>query len=186
MDPAAQYALAYALTTSAGLRAVLALAIASAAAHFGLIHPVAPFGWLGSTPVTRALGAVAVAELLADKIPIVDHALHLVQIVTKPAAAAVLVGGSVHPQNHAVLIGLMAAGALNALGVHAVTSTVRIGSTATTAGVANPFISILEDFAATGTAVLAFFAPFLAAATALLLVLLAATVLRAAFRRARA
>lgn len=186
MDPAAQYALAYALTTSSGLRAVLPLAIASAAAHFGFFHPVAPYGWLGSTTVTFALAALAVAELLADKIPIVDHGLHFVQIVTKPAAAAIMVGGTVHPQSHVLLVGLMVVGALNALGVHAVASTVRIGSTATTAGIANPFISIVEDFAAIATAVLAFLAPILAAVLALVGVLLALAVFRAAYGRVRA
>lgn len=186
MDPAAQYALAYALTTSSGLRAVLPLALASAAAHFGVIQPPAAFGWLGSTSVTFVLAVLALAELLADKVPVLDHVLHVVQIVTKPAAAAVLVGGTVHPQSQAVLFGLMTLGALNALGVHAVTSTVRLGSTATTAGVANPFISVIEDLAAIGASVLAFFAPVAAAVLSLIFVLLVVIAVRAVYRRARA
>ncbi|HEV3152688.1 MAG TPA: DUF4126 domain-containing protein [Candidatus Baltobacteraceae bacterium] len=185
MDAAAQYALAYALTTSAGLRAVLPLALGSLAAHFGYIHPPHPYEWLGSGGAMVVLVAIAVAEMLADKVPVLDHVLHFVQIVSKPAAAAILVGGSVHPQSHAVLVGLMFVGALNALGVHAVTSTVRIGSTATTAGIANPFISIAEDFAAVATAILAFFAPFLAAALAFAVVLFIVLALRTAYRRVR-
>ena len=183
MDAATQYAMAYALSTSAGIRALLPLALVSIAAHFGYIHPPSGLQWLGSTPVTAVLIAIAAVEVLADKIPVVDHALHFAQIATKPAAAAILVAGTAHPQHREVLITLMVLGALNALGVHAFTSGVRVGSTATTAGIANPVISTTEDVAATGTAALAFVAPFLAAAAALAMAILIAIVVRRVYRR---
>ena len=185
MDAAAQYALAYALTTSAGVRALIPLAAVSIAAHFGYLHPPQPFDWLGSTVVTIVLGAVAIVELLADKVPLLDHVLHVVQVVTKPAAAAVLVAGVAHPQSHQVLVGLMVLGALNALGVHAVTSSIRLGSTATTGGLANPAVSIVEDVAAIGTTAFAFVAPFAAAVGAFVLFVLGILLLRAAYRRTR-
>lgn len=185
MDAAAQYAMAYALTTSAGIRALLPLALLSIAAHFGYVHPPQPFSWLGSTPVTIVLIAVALAELLADKLPLLDHALHVLQIVIKPAAAAVLVGGTAHPQNPDMLVALMILGALNALGVHAVTASTRVASTATTAGLGNPVLSTGEDAAAFGTTVLAFFAPFAAAALALLVALVLFFLVRSIFRRPR-
>lgn len=185
MDVAAQYAMAYALTTTAGIRALLPLAALSIAAHFGYVHAPPPFGWLGSTTVTVVLIAVAVVEIFADKIPIVDHALHVVQVAVKPAAAAILVAGTAHPQSRDVLIGLMILGALNALGVHAVTSTVRVGSTATTAGIANPFISTGEDVTAAAATVLSFFAPFVAAALALLAVVVVALIVRSIYKRRR-
>ena len=186
MDPAAQYAMAYALSTSAGIRALLPLALLSIATHLGYVHPPSGLHWLGSTTVTAVLIAVAAIEILADKIPIVDHMLHFTQIATKPAAAAILVAGSTHPQHREVLITLMVLGALNALGVHVFTSGVRVGSTATTAGMANPIISTTEDVAATGTTALAFVAPFLAAAAALAMALVIAFVLRRVYRRHRA
>jgi uncharacterized membrane protein len=185
MDAAAQYAMAYALTTSAGIRALLPLALFSIAAHLGYVHPPQSFAWLGSTPVTIVLIAVAVAELLADKVPLLDHALHVVQIVVKPAAAAVLVAGTAHPQNPDVLVGLMILGALNALGVHAISASTRVGSTATTAGLGNPVLSTGEDAAAFGTTLLAFFAPFAAAALALFVGATLFFVVRAIFRRPR-
>jgi len=185
MDPAAQYALAYALTTSAGVRALVPLVAVSFAAHLGYIHPPEQIGWLGSTTVTAILVAVALAEIFADKIPLVDHALHFVQVATKPAAGAILVAGVAHPQNRDVLIGLMVLGALNALGIHAVTSSIRLGSTAATAGLGNPILSTTEDVAAVGTTLLAFVAPFAAAVIALLLVFLLARLLRAVYRRTR-
>lgn len=185
MDAAAQYALAYALTTTAGIRAVLPLALVSLAAHFGYVHLPPPFHWLGTTTVSAVLVALAVVELLADKIPLVDHGLHFVQLATKPTAAAILAGGVTQPQNHDVLVGLMIAGALNALGVHLFTSSVRVGSTATTGGLGNPFISTFEDAVAIGTTVLALVAPFLAAALALVLVIILVRIARGAYRRVR-
>jgi Domain of unknown function (DUF4126) len=163
MDSAAQYALAYALTTTTGIRALLPLALVSLAVHFGYLHEPAQFHWLGSNSVTLLLVAVAVAEMLADKIPLVDHALHFVQVATKPAAAAILVAGTAHPQSHDTLVALMVLGALNALGVHAFTSSARVASTATTGGIANPLLSGFEDAAAIVLSVLAFVAPFIAA-----------------------
>ena len=186
MDAAAQYALAYALTTSAGLRAILPLALLSGAIRLGLAAPPPAFDWLGSPGAAIVLASLAVVELLADKVPVVDHALHFVQILTKPAAAAILVGGAVHAQSHTALAALMIAGALNALGVHAVSSGVRLGSTATTAGVANPLISVMEDGAVVVTSVTAFFAPILAAALALILVLIVVVTVRAVYRRVKA
>lgn len=186
MDAAAQFAFAYALTTSAGLRALLPLAVVSVAAHMGYVHPPMGFTWLGSTTVTVILVAFAIVEFFADKIPFVDHALHFVQIATKPAAAAILVAGTAHPQSHQVLITLMVLGALNALGVHAFTSTLRLGSSATTAGIANPALSTAEDVGAIGTTVLAFVAPFLAALLALILVIVLIRVVRGAYVRFRA
>ncbi len=163
MDAAGQYALAYSLTTAAGVRAVLSLALVDVATHLGLLHPPTLFAWLGSPLAMWSLLAVAAVELLGDKIPLLDHALHVLQIVVKPAAAAIIVGGTVHPQSNDMLIFLMVIGALNALGVHAGVMTVRGASTLTTGGLANPVVSVVEDAGTIGTVVLAFVAPVLAA-----------------------
>lgn len=163
MDAASQYALAYALTTTAGVRALLPLAAFAVAVHLGFLHPPPAFDWLGGATVMWPLIGVAVLELAADKIPIVDHAMHIVGVAVKPAAAAILVGGSVHAQSPQVLIGLMALGALNALGIHAAVASARGASTLTTAGVANPLISTVEDGGSILGTLIAFFAPFIAA-----------------------
>lgn len=169
MDAPTQYALAYALTTGAGLRGLLLLAAFSVAAHFGWVSPPADFAWLGSGGVTVGLCIVAFLDLIADKIPVVDHGLHLIHVVIKPAAAAILVAGIVHPPSHAVLLGLMALGALNALGVHAAVASARAASTATTVGVANPVLSLGEDVGAVGLSVLAVALPYVGAAVAAVL-----------------
>src|SRR5438445_492472 len=114
MDGPTQYALAYALTTTAGVRALMALAAVAVAAHAGWLHPPAPFTWLASTPAMWVLIAVAAVDLLADKIPLLDHGMHLLGIVIKPAAAVILVGGTLHVHNAAEILPLMALGAFNA------------------------------------------------------------------------
>lgn len=169
MDGAAQYALAYALTTSAGLRGVLTLAAVSAAVHFHLLNAPESFSWLGSGTVTVVLAVVAALDFLGDKIPIVDHVFHAVNLVVKPAAAAILVGGAVHPHSTGELATLMVLGALNALGVAGASAAIRGTSTAATAGVANPFVSLFEDAVAGVTILLGFLAPLVAAALALVL-----------------
>jgi hypothetical protein len=169
MDTAAQYALAYALTTSAGLRGLLTLAVVSVAIHLGVLHPPAAFAWLGSNAVTLALVAVALVEILGDKVPLIDHLFHALQTIVKPAAAAILVGGIVHTQNSPELYGLMALGALNALGVHAASAAARGASTALTGGVANPVISLAEDSMSVTMIAFAFLAPLFAAILAILL-----------------
>ena len=185
MDAASQYALAYALTTTAGLRGVLSLALVAVAAHLGAIHPPADFSWLASPAVMWILVAVSGAELVADKVPLVDHGLHVLQVVVKPAAAAIIVGGTVHPQSQGMLIFLMIVGALNALGIHAGVMSVRAASTATTGGLGNPVVSTVEDAGAIGGGVLAFIMPFVVALVALLMSFALFFGARKAYRRLR-
>jgi hypothetical protein len=114
---------------------------------------------------------VALLDVVGDKIPFLDHVLHAAHVIVKPAAAAILVGGIVHPHSTEQLLALMALGALNALGIHAASATARGASTMTTAGIANPFLSLFEDALSIAMLVIAFVAPYLAAAVALLLTL---------------
>ena len=186
MDSAAQYALAYALTTTAGLRGFLTLFVVSIATHLGWIHPSGSFQWLGSDGATIVLGIFAVLEVLADKFPVVDHALHAVYFVVRPVAAAILVGATVHTDSSASLYAMMAAGMLNALVVHGSAATVRAASTATTMGVGNTALSVLEDCAAGVGMFLAFAKPFFAAALALALVVALLLAARTAIARAHA
>jgi len=171
LDASGQFALAYALTTTAGLRGFLTLFAASVAAHYGWIHPAGSFAWLGASSTTVILGIFSLLEFGADKIPAVDHALHAVSFAVRPLAAAILVGGTIHTGNPATLYGLMALGALNALVVHSSSASARAASTVTTLGAANPALSFGEDGLAIGGILLAFWHPILAASLALVFVI---------------
>ena len=169
MDPQ-QFAAAYALATSIGLRAFITLALASLAMHFGYLHPAPTFAWLGSNGATTVLLGLAALEFAGEKIPLVDHAMHAVHFATKPIAAAILVGAVMPEDGNAIApatYAMMGLGALNALGIHTVSSAVRATSTATTAGIANPFVSLLEDVLAVAGSLLAIALPILAAIGAL-------------------
>ena len=171
MDATTQYALAYALTTTAGLRGFLTLFAASVAVHYHVIHPSPAFAWLGATGTVVVLGVFALLELIADKIPAVDHALHAVSFAVRPVAAAILVGGTINTSSPGELVGLMAAGALNALVVHTTSATARAASSATTLGVANPVLSVIEDVVTIGGLIVSFAFPILAAILALIFVI---------------
>jgi uncharacterized membrane protein len=183
MDLSAQFALAYALTTTAGLRGFLTLFAAAVATHYGWIHPTETFAWLGSIGSIVVLGVFAVLEMLSDKIPAVDHAFHSIYFALRPLAGAILVGTTVHTDNQGELYALMAAGALNSLVVHGSSASVRAASSVTTLGFANPILSFIEDGLAIGGIVLSFIVPvvaaFIAAALVALLILLVGRALRA-------
>ena len=117
-----------------------------------------------------ALAVAAVAESVADKVPVVDHALDAVQTLIRPLAGALAVAGT---QAHldpvtAGVLGLVL-GAPLAGGLHAAKGGARLASTAATAGVANPVLSLAEDITALGQSLLGIFVPALGAVFALLL-----------------
>jgi hypothetical protein len=191
MDPST-FATAYGLSTSIGLRPFLTLALASIAMHFGYLHTSHAFAFLGSGGATWLLAGLAVLEFAADKIPIVDHTLHVLHFATKPIAAALLVGSAVSSPGVGIdaTSGLvMGLGALNALGIHTGVAAVRGASTAMTFGVANPFVSLAEDVAAVCAAALSILLPIAGAVLAAMLTLVVLLVARHVYlemRRSRA
>ena len=188
MDPLL-FATAYTLSTSVGIRPFLTLALASLAMHLGYLHPAHEFAFLGSDGATVLLASFAMLEFVAEKVPAVDHLLHVIHIAAKPLAAAILVGSAapdvVQGDGSAYTYALMGAAALNALGVHAGVATLRGASTATTAGLANPFISLIEDAATVVTTALALLAPLAGAALAFVVTLLLIFAARAIIRHVR-
>jgi hypothetical protein len=142
---------------------------------------------MSSDGVTVLLAVLAVLEFAGDKIPVVDHTLHVLHIATKPIAAALLVGSTVPDigPGDAVTYALMGAGAANALGIHAGVAALRGASTVTTAGLGNPIVSLTEDAAAIVATALAFFAPFVGALVAIALTVLIVIVARKVVRAAR-
>jgi len=185
---ASDFATTYALTTAIGLRPFLTLALASLAMHLGYLHPSASFAYLGTQGATWLLAALAAIEFAGDKVPFVDHALQAAHFALKPVAAAILVGSAVPasgPAPDATAYGLMALGALNALGIHTGITATRGASTALTLGLANPFLSLFEDVLAFGATVVAIAWPYAGAVCAVGLTLLIVLLARYVFLAAR-
>jgi uncharacterized membrane protein len=179
MDAATQYALAYVLSSTAGLRVFVTLLAVALALRLGLLPaPAQQFAWLGSQGALVVLGIASVLEVLGDKIPFVDHALQLIHTVAKPLAGALIVGTVVAPDNDPSAILLAVLGGANALGVHAVSATARAASTATTGGLANPMVSTIEDVVTLGGLTLAWFAPLAGASILIILTIIGLILMR--------
>jgi hypothetical protein len=159
-----------AIAAACGLRAFLPLLGLGLAARFGVIHLRPGAEWMASDAALWALGLAAVLEIAGDKVPVVDHALDVIGTFIRPAAAwlgafAILQGwGSPWAQIAALVLGA------GALAVHGVKAKTRIGSTAMTAGHANPVLSVAEDSGAFSLSLAAIFAPLVALALLLLIV----------------
>lgn len=160
---------AFGLATSAGLNAYIPLLAISLLGHAGLIQLKPPFDIMLHPAVIGVLVVLLLIEVLADKIPAVNHVNDIVQTIVRPTAGVIaFAAGSgtigVHPVL-AVICGLLLAGS-----VHAAKSVVvRPVITATTGGLANPVVSTLEDIIAAVVSFLAIVLPWLMLLVLLLL-----------------
>lgn len=157
-------ALGVGLAAASGLKTFLPLLALSLAARFGSfgIELNDSFAWVASTPALVALAAATVLELAADKVPVLDNALSAIGTVTRPAAGIVAAGSvfaGVDPLAAAVAGVIL--GAPTALAMHGVQSGARLTSTAATAGVGNPVLSVIEDVLSLVLVLVAFVLPLL-------------------------
>jgi len=172
------------LAACAGLRAFLPLLAVGIAGKLEVLPLAQSFEWLSSWPSLIVFGVAVVAELLADKFPLVDHALDMLQVAVKPVAGVILVTcvlTELSPLQSTVL-GLILGGSA-AASVHVAKSQVRLLSSASTGGVANPLVSLAEDAAAVVGTVVSFMLPGLILLLTAIVVLGVALVLRRATRR---
>ncbi len=148
--------LGVALAASAGLRAFVPLFTVSLLGWTGVLELGDTMAWMGAPATTLCFAVAVLVELLADKIPYVDHAVDVVGTLVRPVAGA-LVGTSLIVGADPLMTaaaGLMAGGAVAGL-THAGKATVRVGSTSTSGGLANPVVSLVEDVIVLGTGALA-------------------------------
>ena len=155
---------AFGLSSAAGLNAYLPLLIVGLMARFtDLITLQHPWDILENPWVLGLLTALLIVEMVADKIPAVDTFNDSIQTLIRPAAGAILFASSNNVISDmspvlALAIGLFAAG-----GTHAVKATARPIVTATTAGVGNPVVSVVEDVASATVTFIAIILPTIAA-----------------------
>lgn len=172
---------AFGLSGAAGLNPWLPL-FASALLHrLDVVELGAPFDDLSSTGWLVALGTLMSLDFVGDKIPVIDHALHVVGTVIAPASGAVLFIGETGLETDIPSLAALALGALTAGSIHLGRASVRPASTTATGGLGNPVLSFAEDVGSALLTAVAFVLPVLAV---LLLVALAAAVVRG-IRRVR-
>ena len=179
-----QLAMGVSLAACAGLRAFLPLFAVGLAARLDWIPLTSHFEWLESTPSLIVFGVAVVAELLADKVPWFDHLLDLVQSFVKPIAGVIAAAAVLHELTalQGTVLALVLGGGV-AGAVHLGKANLRLLSTVSTGGLANPVVSVVEEGGAWSLALAAIVAPLITAAV--LLVLLIAAVWFVRQRRVR-
>ncbi|CAN5127203.1 DUF4126 domain-containing protein [soil metagenome] len=163
LDIALSLALGIGLAAATGFRLFLPLLITSIATYSGYIPVSDGFAWLASPAAILMLGAASIVEIVAFYIPGLDN---LLDTLAGPAAlvAGTLVSAAVMGDlpplvkwTAAIIAGGGAAGL-----TQGVTTALRAGSTAFTGGLGNFVVATAEILGATGIAILAIAAPFIA------------------------
>lgn len=148
------------LAASAGLRAFLPLLVVGVAGRAGWVPLSDNFAWLSDWPALTVLAVAVLAEVLSDKFPAVDNFLDMIQVFVKPVAGTILVASVVtdlSPLQTTVLALILGSGTAGT--VHIVKAKTRLVSTVSTAGVANPVLSVAEDTASLAGSVLSIIVP---------------------------
>lgn len=159
-----------ALASAAGVNAYATLFVLGLCVRLDLVALNSDAARFFAEPwVLAVLGALYLVELVADKIPAVDHVWDAVHTFIRPlagaAAAVAVVGGS---KEGWVILAAVLGGATSLL-FHGFKATGRVAVTAASGGTLNWVVSIVEDVFAIGASVLALLAPLLAMALVVLM-----------------
>lgn len=152
------------LASVAGLRAFLPLALFGLLARFGFLVPPDLLGFQTGWTFVGMFAALAVLEIVLDKVPALDPAFGFVMIPFRLAAGAALFatmyapGATLEPGAAAELVA--GAGITALVAVLAVILRPSAGTSA--AGVSTAFLSAIEDVVALVGAILSFFVPYVA------------------------
>ncbi|TWJ26228.1 uncharacterized protein DUF4126 [Micromonospora endolithica] len=160
------------LAASAGLNAYIPLLTMGVLARYtSVIDLPAGWQWLGNGWVMAILAALLAIEVVADKVPVVDHVNDVVQTVVRPTAGGLAFGagsssetvtvsdpGSFFSSHQWVPV---ATGVVIAFGVHLLKSASRPVVNAATAGVGAPVASTAEDATSVIMSIVAILLPVL-------------------------
>ena len=174
---------AFGLSASAGLNAYIPLLLVGLLARYtNLINLNQPWDTLSNPWIILLLCVLVIIEMLADKVPAVNHINDLIQTLIRPAAGAIAFAASANVVTEMSPVLALAAGLLVAGTVHvAKAGAVRPMVTATTGGAGNIPVSIAEDVVST---VLSFLAIVLPVLVGTLMIVLAAFIIYWLYRRA--
>ncbi|MET8360771.1 DUF4126 domain-containing protein [Micromonospora sp. NPDC005171] len=160
------------LAASAGLNAYIPLLILGLLGRYtDLIDLPSGWTWLGNGWVIAIMAVLLAVEMVADKVPVVDHLNDVVQTVVRPTAGGLAFGagsssetvtvsdpGSFFSSHQWVPV---VTGVLLALGVHLLKSAARPIVNATTAGFGAPVASTAEDATSVVVSLVAIILPVL-------------------------
>lgn len=184
------------LAASAGLNAYIPLLLMGLLARYtDLINLPSGWQWLANGWVIVILALLLVVEIVADKVPVVDHVNDVLQTVIRPTAGGLAFGagsgaetvtvsdpGEFFSSNQWVPVVI---GVLIALGVHGVKAAARPVVNASTAGFGAPVASTAEDATSVLMSLVAILLPVLVLIFLLVVPLLVLWVVRRRRRRRR-
>jgi hypothetical protein len=147
------------LSSVAGVRAYLPLALAGIFARLGLFELPPPLDVLSDWPVIAALLALALVESGLDKVPALDSVLDIVQTPIRIVAGALLFSAALGAGLGVEAIPELAAGGVVAGTVAVLKAVLRPPANAVSAGVSAPFLSTIEDIVAVVGGILAVLVP---------------------------
>lgn len=147
------------LSSVAGVRAFLPLALVGLFGRLGLFELPQPFDFLTGWAVIAALAALAVVESGLDKVPALDSVLDIVQTPVRIVAGALLFAAALEAGLDVGAIPELAAGGGIAGAVAVSKAVLRPSANVATAGVSAPFLSFFEDVVAVVGGLLAVFVP---------------------------
>ena len=175
---------AFGLSSSAGLNAYIPLLVVSLLAKYtDLIKLSSTWNAMTSWWVIGTLIFLLIIEVVADKIPAVNHVNDIVQSFIRPTAGAIVFAASASNITHVNTVLAIIAGLFISGSVHAVKSlAIRPAVTATTGGTANVPVSIAEDVTSGTVSILSVIVPVIAAC---LLVIITAIVIIVLIRSKR-
>jgi hypothetical protein len=181
------------LSAAAGLNAYIPLLLVGVLARFtDVITLPEPYRWIQSGWALAVVSVLLAAELVLDKIAVVDHVNDAIQTLVRPTVGGVIFAAttaaaqadsSTWMQQHpwvGVLLGVVVAGL-----VHATKATARPLVNVGTVGTGTPVVSAAEDAASLGMSLVAIFLPILVVVVLLLLGWAAFTLVRRARARRR-
>ena len=153
---------AFGLSASAGLNAYIPLLAIGLVAHYlpETLKLSKPWDTLANPWIILFLCILVIIEMLADKVPAINHINDLIQTFIRPAAGAIAFAASanvvtdIHPVL-ALACGLLVAGTVHV----AKAGVVRPMITAATGGTANTPVSLAEDVVSTALSIAAILAP---------------------------
>lgn len=153
---------AFGLSASAGLNAYIPLLVVGVIGHYfpNILKLSQPWDLISNPWILILLGVLVIIEMVADKVPAVNHINDIIQTVVRPAAGAIAFAASAKVVTDINPVLALACGLLMAGGVHVVkAAAVRPAITATTGGAGNIPVSIAEDILAFVASVFAILLP---------------------------
>lgn len=163
MDILVSVFLGVGLAAAVGFRVFLPLLVLSVAGHYEIIPLAENWQWVGGLAAIITLGAATLIEIFGYYIPWIDNLLDTIAVPLAAIAGTAVMVATVGDLDPVITWALaIIAGGGTAAAIKGNSAAVRLTSTASTGGVANPVVATIETGTSTAMSLAAVFVPFIA------------------------